>query len=153
MRVEPVVRRRLARPASAPEPPVLEALPRAEGQPERLALFLVALHPGAVDRLAGGLAPRVAARTRAYARNLLAAPSSDRHALLATEFGPRPDALDRVQALIVAAPPALRTALVQQLPDEWKRRFPQHTAPSTHALAPVLAALASRLIREATRAG
>lgn len=117
------------------------------GFPERVALYGCASQkselPARLDRLAG------AERAQEFAEQVLKWDSPTRQARLSREFGSRGGALEGLRALIVEAPPGLRVAIAEQLPPTWRAHFAHLKARSP--IAPALANLASRLIREATR--
>lgn len=135
--------------ATAPERPSLKQPdgPRALAFEERVTLFLTARHKGALDELLAGFAAAPASRARAFATLAAAWDSPRRQARLAHEFGGRADAQERLKALVTAAQPPLRGALVERLPERLRVSFPLESAPSS----PAAKALAARLVREAAR--
>lgn len=123
--------------------------PRSIGFAERVALYVCARNRARADELLEGLAPQPLAQATAFAQQVLSWDSATRQARLSREFGARPDALEQLHALVLEAPPALRLAIAQQLPASARSHFAHLRA--TQPIAPCLAALAARLVREATR--
>lgn len=134
---------------TSPERPSLKTHdgPRALAFEERVTLFLTARHKGALDELLAGFAATPASRARAFAALAAAWDSPRRQARLAHEFGGRPDAQERVKALVGGAQAPLRAALIERLPERLRLNFPLESAPSS----PAAKALAARLVREAAR--
>ncbi len=116
---------------------------------ERVALFVFALHREECAALLAHFAegPRRAATS--LVDELARADSPTRQARLTREFGARADGPRRLRELIVEASPAMRLALVEQLPEAQRALFP-HLAPVA-PVAPAMRAIAARLVREALR--
>jgi hypothetical protein len=126
--------------------------PTALTQPERIALFLASMHKERVGVLLPCFADGPRAAAEGFAARTLSWDSSTRQARLQHEFGLYDDALGRLRALIVEAPPALRHVLVASLPAQWQESFPHLKArPTGRPPAPALVAVAQRLLREAVR--
>lgn len=102
--------------------------------------------PALLDCLAE--APRARATARIEALQGIA--SAQRQALLTREFGAAPDAMERLQALLVAAAPPLRKAIVRHLPPALRAAFPHLEGPDP-ACPPAMDALGARLARETIR--
>jgi hypothetical protein len=117
--------------------------------PERVALFVCALHKAQATTLLELFAetPRQAATN--FAQELTNCDSGTRQARLSREFGARVDAMQRLRKLVVDAPLALRFAIVEQLPPAQRALFPHLQGKA--AAPPAMRAIASRLIREAAR--
>jgi hypothetical protein len=116
---------------------------------ERVALYACATEK---ERARVGLeAFATASRDRAlaFADQVLSWDSPTRQARLTREFGAPRNALERLRVLILEAPPALRLAIAEQLPPSVRAHFAHLRA--REPIAPALAALAARLVREATR--
>ncbi|MFO0594292.1 MAG: hypothetical protein U0228_03280 [Myxococcaceae bacterium] len=120
------------------------------GYPERLALFIAALHKNEADKLFAGLAPKLEMRARGCAKELAEWDSARRQARLAHEFGVRPDAPERLKQLVLSATGDLRAAIVAHLPPAVRRHYPQFSAPSAQ-FSEATRAIAARLVREAMR--
>jgi hypothetical protein len=118
--------------------------------PERLALYIHAMHREHASALLEALAEEPRARALAYIEELKAIDSAQRQARLTREFGTRSDALDRVAQLLVDAAPPLRRALVRHLPPALRARFP-HLDVADAPCPPARDALAARLVRELIR--
>lgn len=125
--------------------------PRGLGFEERLALFVCALHRDRALELLDGLASGPRVRARSFARAVADWDSSTRQARLTRELGLGSDAAERVQALIVEAPAALRVAIVEALPEEWRARYPHLLGNATCAPTPLARAIGARLVRETLR--
>jgi len=139
---------RLAR--GSPRPGRALAPGRVLTAPERLALFLAALHPDSTLDLLEGLAPCVRDRARAFATEAAGLSSGARQAVLTRAFGRRAEGTDRLKALLVEASPALRRAIAAVMPTP-HHGLVAHLQPATDA-PPAMMALAARLVREALRA-
>lgn len=139
------------RPLRAVSKPVEQDGPRVLSFPERVALFVSVLHKDRSSQLLEGLSEKPRQQASAFARQVTGWDSSTRQARLTHEFGVRTDALEQLHALVVRSPPGLRAALVEQLPEEWRRQFPHLVRAPTGPLAPALRALAARLVRETVR--
>ena len=122
--------------------------PRVLGYPERVALFIGALHKDRAAELLGGLSSQPQARAIRFARDMREWESARRQARLAHEFGLKPDAHERLHELVVSTPGALRQAVASWLPQELRREYP-HLARGEPSEAS--RALAARLVREASR--
>jgi hypothetical protein len=121
------------------------------GFPERLALYVYALHKERTPALLEGLSDGPRARAAAYVEDLRACDSAMRQARLTKEFGTLPDAVDRVHQLVVEASPPLRRAIVRHLPPALRSRFAHLDRPGD-SWPPAMDALAARLVRETLRA-
>jgi hypothetical protein len=124
--------------------------PRVMGFPERVALFITALHKQQADELFAGLAAPMHKRASHFSSDMKLWDSARRQARLAHEFGVRADAPERLKKLVLSVEGPLRAAVVACLPPAMKRDFPQFTTPAPSFPEPVRA-LAARLVREATR--
>lgn len=137
----------------APEPTVCERRPEASSNDrtlsEDIAWFASAFGKKANDvsgALSSGLRePFVGLRAETFKRD-----SRQRQAELTRRFGFRADAQARVAELLAAAGPTLAAEMVRLLPP-WLKEGAPIAAPAS-APAPLVRALAARLIREATRA-
>ncbi|MEW5739553.1 MAG: hypothetical protein AB1938_11540 [Myxococcota bacterium] len=118
---------------------------------ERVALYAYSLHRDRLPDLLEGLAAGPRKSAERYVEELKAADSATRQARLSLEFGTLPDALERVQQLIVEASPALRCALVRHLPPPLRARF-SHLERPADATPAAMDAFAARLVREVLRA-
>jgi hypothetical protein len=124
------------------------------GRSERLALFACALCRDTALDMLEGLCEPYRTRARRYAQQVTAWDSPSRQAKVAVEFGLREDAGRRLRAVMQEAAPALRLEMYRLLPPYLKTLFPELVAPSaapSTVVAPGMAALAQRLVREATR--
>ena len=117
---------------------------------ERVALFVVSMHKEQSFVLLEGFAQAPRAVARRFAYHVAQLDSASRQARLAHEFGVRPDATSRLQALIAEAPPLLRCALARALPMSAKAQLPPMND-DRGAPGPALLDLARRLVREASR--
>lgn len=145
---------RIVRPppkVSAPAKKAPAAPPQPRGFPERVALYVQALHRDRTASLLECFADAPRARAQACAKELQSISSALRQARLTTEFGTLPDALDRVQRLVLEASPSLRCAIVRHLPPALRARF-SHLERPDHQAPPAMDALAARLAREVLRA-
>lgn len=136
--------------ATSPERPRLKCLdegPRALSFEERVTLFLTARHKADVDELLGGLADGAGRRARQFGKLVTTWDSARRQARLAHEFGARPDANERMKALVSGSRGPLRAALVERLPERLRLGYPLETG----ATSPAARSLAARLLREASR--
>jgi hypothetical protein len=121
------------------------------GFPERVAMYVHALHRESTPALLEGFAEGPRARALAYVEDLQACDSGMRQGRLTREFGTQPDAIDQVQRLIVQASPPLRRAIVRHLPPALRSRFAHLDRPGD-TWPPAMDALAARLVREVLRA-
>lgn len=121
--------------------------PRSLSFTELVTLFVCAMHKEKASTLLDCFADRPKARAHAFAEQVRQWSSSIRQARLSREFGPRPDELQRLQQMIIDAPPLLRSAVAEQLSVSQRSTFP-HLTPSG-AVSPAMRALARRLVREA----
>lgn len=124
--------------------------PRVLGLPERIALFVTALHKDHSEQLFAGLAAPLHKRATQFSSDMRQWDSARRQARLAHEFGVRSDAPERLKKLVLSVDGPLRAAVVAYLPPSMKRDFPHFTTPASEFPEPVRA-LAARLVREATR--
>ncbi len=120
---------------------------RDTGFVERTTLFVVATRKEQALRLLDGFASDARQRARVFARQLVDLDSPTRQARLAFEFGVRDGVRERVKLLLAGASPALHSALVANLPPQFRPAGTVHF----EAASPALSALAARLVREATR--
>ncbi|MFL5346903.1 MAG: hypothetical protein ACJ8AT_19140 [Hyalangium sp.] len=140
------VRRTPAGKEAAPKtPPVL--LPLA-----RFALVALVFGRERAAELLEGLGPREAARAKEHLAGFMALTSAQRQAKVALEFGIRSDPSDQLRELMAEASEALRREIFRRLPPYHRSLFPKRRMePPDGPTNPALAALAERLIREATR--
>jgi len=120
---------------------------RETGFVERTTLFVVATRKEEALGLLDGFASDERQRARVFAQQLVDLDSSTRQARLALESGVRDGVRERVKHLLAEASPALRSALVANLPTQHRPAGTVHV----DSASPALGALAARLIREATR--
>ena len=125
--------------------------PRELSFVERTTLFVCALHRERALDLVEGFADASRSTARGFARQVMDWDSSTRQARITRELGSRPDAAERLRALIVEASPLLRQAIAAILPPAQRALFPHLDEAAVAPLAPVLKALAERLVREAVR--
>lgn len=119
---------------------------------ERYALVTWVLGRERAEELLEGLGTEAMKRAKAHLRRIVAMPSAQRQAKVAKEFGERSDAATRLKALMDEAPEPLRKEVFLRLPPYHRTLFPgRKVEPSDPLAPPLLAALAERLIREATR--
>jgi hypothetical protein len=118
------------------------------GFAEHLAIYLCAMHRDEGDALLEGLAHKKSAASLFH--QLVQGDSASRQAALTKEFGIRVDAKERIHALVVQAPAALRSQIVKSLPANLRGHFPHLEREDTEA-SPALVALAQRLVRETMR--
>ncbi|MEW6435091.1 MAG: hypothetical protein AB1730_26620 [Myxococcota bacterium] len=119
--------------------------------PERVALYIHAMHRESAAALLDAFSDAPRARANAYIADLKAIDSAQRQARLTREFGAVPDAADRAQQLLVEASPPLRRAIFRHLPAAMQARF-AHLATAAEPCPPAMDALAARLAREVVRA-
>ncbi|MFZ5441476.1 MAG: hypothetical protein ACOZQL_15830 [Myxococcota bacterium] len=124
--------------------------PKVLGFPERVSLFVTALHKQRATELFEGLAAPLAKRARAFNEVMGQWDSARRQARLAHEFGVRPDAGEQVQQLVVRTNGELRAAIVASLPPAIRRQFPQFQG-GVESFPMVVRAVAARLVKEASR--
>src|SRR5690242_8175427 len=86
------------------------------GLPERVALFVAAIHRSRADELLSGFSAAPQKRASAFAEEMKQWDSARRQARLAHEFGVRHDAGERIQQLVVGTDGELRAAIVASLP-------------------------------------
>ncbi|NVJ19750.1 MULTISPECIES: hypothetical protein [Myxococcus] len=119
---------------------------------ERYALVTWVLGRERAEELLEGLGTEALKRAKAHLRCIVAMPSAQRQAKVAKEFGERSDAAARLKALMDEVPEPLRKEVFRRLPPYHRTLFPgRKEEPSDPLAPPLLAALAERLIREATR--
>ena len=121
------------------------------GFPERVALFITAIHRQRADELMAGLAAPSQERADAFSKDMRQWDSGRRQARLAHEFGVWHDAGERIQQLVVATTGDLRLAIVASLPPAVRAQFPQFAAASADSFPLAVRALAARLVKEASR--
>jgi hypothetical protein len=121
----------------------------------RLALFMNAMAKSSASELLAGLADGVRDRLGVLYHQTQQASSSERQASLAHEFGPPPDVASRLRDALLDAGPVLRREILRQLPAyqrAWVSEFDVDAGPPLPGHpAPLVIALAERLVREATR--
>lgn len=120
------------------------------GFPERLSLFVTALHKQQTDELFVCLAAPLEKRAFAFAADMKQWDSARRQARLAHEFGVRPDATERLKQLVLSVDGLLRAAVVASLPTALRREFPQFQG-GAESFPEAVRAVAARLVREASR--
>jgi hypothetical protein len=124
--------------------------PKVTGFPERVALFVGAVHRDRTESLLEGLAEAPRGRARAFIERMAQWDSGLRQARLSHEFGLRPDATEKLKQLVVKTDGRLRAAVVAALPPALRVQFPQFTS-APDAFSTATRALAARLVREASR--
>lgn len=118
----------------------------------QLATFAVAMRKDAgplLDSLVEELVPTA----QRHAKALAAGTSADRQAALAKKFGLRRDAQQRLRDTVEQAGPLLR-AEIHRLAPSWMRSWISDLVGDTansSTVAPMVTALAERLIKEATK--
>lgn len=120
------------------------------GFPERVALFVAAIHRPRAEELLSGFSSGPQERASAFADEMKQWDSARRQARLAHEFGVRHDAGERLQQLVVRTEGELRAAIVASLPPAVRTQFPQFTG-GAETFPPAVRALAARLVKEASR--
>jgi hypothetical protein len=120
------------------------------GLPERVALFVAAIHKDRAAELLAGFSKPSQERASAFAQDMKQWDSARRQARLAHEFGVRPDAGERLQQLVVKTRGELRAAIVASLPPVVRAQFPQF-AEGAGGFPVAVRALAARLVKEASR--
>jgi hypothetical protein len=118
---------------------------------ERLALFAHALLKERASQLMTGLCAESAERAGIYLQALAQLPSTERQGRLASQFGPRTEACQRLRALWAQASPQLQAELYRVLPPYHRSLFPEHSPLPGPPPPAALQAFAARLVREATR--
>ena len=121
--------------------------------PERVALFTAVFAP---ERAAGLLQQlALAAREEAlrHAERIAALDPAARQGRVARAFGERPDAGERLRAVMAEAGPRLARALRERMPPHHRVLFPEAEDGLLSAQVPteLEASFASRLVKEATR--
>lgn len=124
--------------------------PKVMGFPERVALFIGAVHRQRAEELLEGFAPTPRERSVAFVQNMKKWDSAQRQARLAHEFGVRQDAGERIQDLVVRTSGDLRSAVVASLPPAVRAQFPQFKG-GADTFPVAVRALAARLVKEASR--
>lgn len=124
--------------------------PKELGFPERVALFVAAIHRQKADALFEGFASGPQQRAAAFAQEMQQWDSARRQGRLAHEFGVSRDAGERLQQLVVMTGGALRAAIVASLPPAVRAQFPQY-AGGAETFPVAVRALAARLVKEASR--
>jgi hypothetical protein len=119
----------------------------------RLALFATALAKVGARELAGGVAAEHRVLMEAGVDDAVALLSSDRQARLALEFSAADDVGLRLRGILSSVGPRLRREVLDRLPLYHRALVSDVEAPpsSPAPAAPLLTALADRLVREATR--
>lgn len=120
------------------------------GFPERVALFVAAIHRPRAEELLAGFSKGPHERASAFAEDMKQWDSARRQARLAHEFGVRHDAGERIQQLVVRTTGELRAAIVASLPPAVRSQFPQFKGGS-EAFPTAVRAVAARLVKEASR--
>lgn len=120
------------------------------GFPERVGLFVGAIHRARAEELLAGLSKQPHERASAFVHEMKQWDSATRQARLAHEFGVRHDAGERIQQLVVQAQGELRAAIVASLPPAVRSQFPQF-AGGAETFPAAVRALAARLVKEASR--
>ena len=123
---------------------------RVMGFPERVALFVAAIHKGRAEELLSGFSDAEQQRAREFAGAMKQWDSAGRQARLAHEFGVRHDAGEKLQQLVVQASGDLRAAIVASLPPAVRSQFPQF-AGGAENFPVAVRAIAARLVKEASR--
>lgn len=123
---------------------------RVMGFPERVALFVGAIHRPRAEELLAGFAEEPRERSSAFLCEMRQWDSATRQARLAHEFGVRHEAGERLQQLVVQASGELRAAIVASLPPAVRSQFPQF-AGGAETFPVAVRALAARLVKEASR--
>lgn len=124
--------------------------PKVLGFPERVALFVTAIHKQRAAELFEGLARPLAKRATDFSQAMGQWESARRQARLAHEFGVRPDAGEQLQQLVVKTSGELRAAVVASLPPAVRAQFPQFQG-GVESFPEVVRAVAARLVKEASR--
>lgn len=124
--------------------------PKVLGFPERVSLFITAIHKQRAGELFEGLAGPAEKRAKDFHQVMGQWDSARRQARLAHEFGVRPDAGERLQQLVVKTEGALRAAIVASLPPAVRRQFPQFQG-GVESFPVAVRAVAARLVKEASR--
>lgn len=117
---------------------------------ERVALFVGTVHRERAAALLEGFTEPMRLRASVFVEQLKQADSAQRQAQLAHVFGVRPDALERLQELLLSTEGELRGAVLAALAPNVRQQLAMPTPP-TKELAPATRALACRLVREASR--
>lgn len=123
---------------------------RVMGFPERVALFVGAIHRARAEELLEGFVDEPRTRANAFIREMHQWDSATRQARLAHEFGVRHEAGERIQQLVVQASGELRAAIVASLPPAVRSQFPQF-AGGAETFPVAVRSLAARLVKEASR--
>ncbi len=127
-------------------------LPAAtRGFAERLALFVSGVDRGNTDELLSGLTGATLKRATAFAQDARTWDSATRQGRMAVAFGHHPHAAERLKKLVDAASPMMRRVLFRRLAPWQQTLFPSLKHSTDLVVAPAMAELAERLIREATR--
>ncbi len=125
--------------------------PGTRGFAERLALFVMGVDRARAAELLEGLSPEPKRQATAYVRTAAKWDSATRQGRMAVAFSSHPLAGERLQKLLARASAPMRRALFQRLPPWQQSMFPSIEGTADAAVAPAMAELAERLIREATR--
>ncbi len=133
-----------------PPPPPLDDDDPVEF-PQRLALFLIAMHRERMPELMQGLGGPLRKQAAAFAKEAASWDSPTRQARVAIEFGVRQDATSRLKELMARASPPLRMAIFDRLPAWAQSLFPKLQNHAAGTASPAMLALAERLVRETTR--
>lgn len=139
--------------AGHPAPRAPSAAPPLEpGWLERLVLVAHTFGRARAPALLEGLRASECLEARALLGQLVTRSSADRQARIAQQFGPTPEAAERLRSLMREASAPLQAEILRRLPPYYRSLFAPGTASSRPAaLPPAMGALAERLIREATR--
>ncbi|WP_224244283.1 hypothetical protein [Hyalangium gracile] len=118
----------------------------------RFALVALVFGRERASELLEGLGEREAERAKEHLAGFAALTSAQRQARVALEFGMRSDPSEQLRTVMEEAPEALRREIFRRLPPYLRTLFPERSLePADDSTPPALAALAERLIREATR--
>jgi len=127
--------------------------PEASDFLERLVLFTVAFSAERAPGLLEQLAPAVREEARRQARRISALEPESRQGRVARAFGERPDAGERLRALMAELGPRLARAVRERMPPHHRVLFADVAPPlePLRELPAVEALFASRLVKEAMR--
>ena len=123
----------------------------SRGFAERLALFVVGVDRANATELLAGLSDAPRKHALAFAQGAASWDSATRQGRLAVAFSSHPLAGERLKALLSKASPPMRLALFRRLAPWQQSMFPSLQGLPDGVVAPAMAEVAERLIREATR--